>query len=317
MKNTESPLISIVIPCHNEETNIKWFFDSLNTELLKIKNYRFEYIFVDDGSSDKTIEQIKALANRYNEIKYLSFSRNFGKEAATTAGIENSHGDAVIMIDSDGQHPNEMIKTFISKWEKGFMVVIGVRATNEKEGPIKKYGSIIFYKIINLVSANKIVASSTDFRLIDKKVVYEFLKLKEHNRMTRNLIDWLGYSKTYISFSSSARHSGKASYTYTKLIKLAIDGLIANTTKPLQLAGVLGLLVTISAAMLGIFVVAEKYIFKDALNLHISGTAILGLFISFLVGILLICQGLLSLYVESVYIETKNRPLFIIAEKKL
>jgi glycosyltransferase involved in cell wall biosynthesis len=314
MEKSSKPIVNLIIPVHNEAQNISWFFDKLTAATSELKDYDFNFIFVDDGSTDESLNIIKKLASN-KSVKYVSFSRNFGKEAATSAGLEIAEGDAAIMIDADGQHPVELIKSFVEKWQEGYEVVIGVRKANSKEGFIKRYGSKVFYTLLGSITGAKTVSGATDYRLLDKKVVTEFKKLTEHNRMTRGLIDWLGFNRTYIAFTSPARHSGTATYGYRKLVKLALHGFVSQTTKPLQVTGLLGFFVTIISFFLSVFLFIEQYIFSDPLNLNVTGTAMLALFLSFLVGLVLICQWLLALYVESIHNETQNRPLYIVSEK--
>lgn len=306
-------LISIIIPVFNEAKSLEKTFSTIKQYADLTDNYEFEYILVNDGSTDRSLDIIRKL-NDMHGVRYINFSRNFGKEAATTAGINKSRGDCAIMIDADGQHPVEIVGEFIGKWQNGYDIVIGVRTSNSGEGTIKKYGSKLFYKIINSISSDNTVPSSTDFRLIDRKVINEFNKLTERGRITRGLIDWLGYRRTYINFIAKERTDGKPSYSYKKLVDLAMHSFIAQTTLPLKAIGVLGALISLFAAVIGLFLVIEMYLLNDPLSLGVTGTALLAVFLSFLVGIVLICQGLLALYMEAVHRETQNRPLYIISE---
>jgi glycosyltransferase involved in cell wall biosynthesis len=255
------------------------------------------------------------LSAKDTSVKFLSLSRNFGKEAATSAGIKLSAGDVAVMIDADGQHPVNLVETFVAKWHDGYDVVIGVRKKNIKEGPVKRYGSKLFNYTLDSLTSGNAIPGATDFRLIDKKVVSEFNILTERNRITRGLIDWLGFKRTVVEFESPARHSGKATYSVKKLIRLALHAFVSQSTKPLQFAGFLGATATATSALVGSFLLIESYILSDPMNLEITGTALLALFLSFLVGLVLICQWLLALYIESIHSETQNRPLYIIAEK--
>lgn len=309
-------LISVVVPSFNEEENIAWFNGQL-ADVLKNSSYNFEVIYVNDGSSDNTLNELKALAEQEKSVTYISFSRNFGKEAATTAGIHAAKGDAVIMLDSDGQHPPKLIPDMINLWEAGAQVVIGVRKSNVGEGFIKKYGSKFFYKILNSLTNNNTVPGSTDFRLIDRRVATEFNRFTERGRITRGLIDWLGFKREYFYFEAPERHAGTAAYSVGKLVKLAFHAFVSQSTKPLQAVGLLGLFVMALSFFTGIAVLLEKFAFNDSLGLAISGTAILAIFLSFLVGLVLACQGLLALYVESIHNETQNRPLYIIDESTI
>jgi glycosyltransferase involved in cell wall biosynthesis len=304
-------LISLVIPVYNEAGNLSWMHSQV-VDYFHGKSYECEIIYINDGSRDDSLSVIKDIAEKDSRVKYVSFSRNFGKEPATSAGLRKSTGDGVVIIDADGQHPVQTIDDFIKEWERGAEVIVGIRSSNTKEGFVKKYGSKLFYTLLNSLNGGGTVRNSTDFRLIDRRVVNEFNKLTEHNRITRGLIDWLGYKRAYVSFVAPARHSGEASYSYKKLVKLAIHAFVSNSTKPLQIVGILGGLVMSLSAFIGIFLALETYLLNDPLHFAVTGTAILALFLSFLVGILLVCQWLLALYVESIHNETQNRPLYIV-----
>lgn len=307
--------ISLIIPVYNEESNLKWHHEKIDKHLKNL-SYKYEILYVDDGSSDQSFNIIRQLVLKYKEVRYVRLSRNFGKEAATSAGLNYCVGDAAIIIDADGQHPIECIDTFIKHWENGSDVVVGVRESNKGEGFVKKYGSIVFYKILNMLTNDTTTPSSTDFRLIDRKVIREFNKLTERTRITRGLIDWLGFNRTYVKFHAIERVGGVPTYSFNNLLKLAVAAFVSNSTRPLKIVGVTGIFVTFVSGILGIFLLVENYILNDPLSLAVSGGAFLAIFLSFLVGIVLICQGLLALYIESIHNETQNRPLYIISDKK-
>jgi dolichol-phosphate mannosyltransferase len=312
----KNALISILIPVHNEAANLEWHHQKIKKILSKNK-LAHEIIYIEDGSTDDSQSVIKRIVESDSSTKYVIFSRNFGKEAAITAGLQKASGDAVMIIDADGQHPIEMIDQFIAKWREGYDVVIGVRKSNQGEGFIKSAGSKLFYSLLKLVdNKGDIVPGSTDFRLLDRKVVDEYNQLTERNRVSRNLIDWLGFKQATIPFDAHQRHAGVASYSYAKLVKLAIDGAIKHSTRPLKLIGILGILISSLSFVAFAFLLVERFILPDPLHLAVTGTAFLAIFLSFLVGIVLACQGLLALYVENIYYEAQNRPLFIIREKK-
>jgi dolichol-phosphate mannosyltransferase len=309
------PFISLVIPVHNESGNIDWHHERI-AEVLTNLPIKWEVIYVDDGSSDDSLDLIKKLAKSSSSVDYVSFSRNFGKEAATSAGLRKAGGDAVVIIDADGQHPIEILNEFIKKWQAGNKVVIGVRDSNTNEGFVKKYGSKLFYKLLNTLSDGETIPRSTDYRLLDRQVVDKFNELTERNRITRGLIDWLGFKRATIEFDASARHSGKASYGFGKLMKLTLHAFVSQTTRPLQIGGVLGGLTVLLSAIVGLFLLIEDFILGDPMHLAVTGSAILAIFVSFLVGLVLICQWLLAIYIESIHQETQNRPLYIIDEEK-
>src|ERR1035437_7127213 len=208
-------IISIIVPVHNEEKNIPLIEAELSHVLAALP-YSYEIIFVNDGSTDNSEQVIEDLTKSDVRIKSIEFSRNFGKESATSAGLQHSIGDAVIVIDADLQHPTCLIPRFISAWEKGVDVVIGLRTKNNGLSPIKSFCSFIYYKIINAISDTPIEPGATDFRLMDRKVVTAFKQFTEHERITRGLIDWLGFKREFIEFEANERANGKASYSYSK-----------------------------------------------------------------------------------------------------
>ncbi|QQS20172.1 glycosyltransferase family 2 protein [Candidatus Saccharibacteria bacterium] len=305
-----SKKISIVTPAYNEDAGIAHYYERLKAALPA--RYSYEILFVDDGSTDDTLKVLKSIMNKDKSVRIISFSRNFGKEAATTAGIVSSTGEAILVVDADGQHPVDRIDDFLKEWERGSKVVIGVRTANQKEGIIKRYGSKLFYALFNAMANENLVPGSTDFRLIDASVKIEFAKLKEKNRITRALIDWLGYKKTYITFTANAREFGEATYTNSKLVKLAFNSFVSLTTFPLYASGYLGLIIIPLSVLLGLFIIVEQFMLGDPLQLNVTGSGILGTFIVFLVGIILACQGLIAMYISRIYEEAKDRPLYII-----
>jgi len=307
--------ISIIIPVHNESENLFWHHKVI-TDALGPQDYTAEIIYVNDGSTDNSLEIIKKLASKDETVRYVSFSRNFGKEAATTAGLQRATGDAAVIMDADGQHPVDVIGAFIEKWQKGAKVVVGVRSNDKGGGYLKELGSRLFYLILRSLGANQSSQQGlTDFRLIDRQVIDEFNKLTEHNRISRNLIDWLGFRRELVPFVAKERHAGTASYSFRKLFKLAVDGIVKHSTRPLKFIGLIGFIISFLSFVLGLFIVVEQYLFSDPMHLGITGAALLAVFLSFMVGIVLVCQGLLALYIENVYYETQNRPLYIVEEE--
>lgn len=306
-------LISIIIPIHNEEDNIPVIWEELKN-IFKRFSYDFEVLFIDDGSTDKSASIAAMIGATDTRAKLLEFSRNFGKEAATSAGFHHALGDAVICIDADLQHPPELIPEFIKAWESGHEVVIGVRNNDASDTKVKKLGSKLYYKIINLISHTNIIPRATDYRLVDRVVVDEFNRLTEHSRMTRGLIDWLGFRRSFIYFDAPEREQGEASYTTWKLIKLAIESMIAHSLFPLRIAGYLGGFITVVSIILGIVMFTDRYI--SHLGFDFSGPAILADVILFLVGIVLISLGLLAYYIGHIYHDVQDRPLYIVRKRK-
>jgi dolichol-phosphate mannosyltransferase len=248
----------------------------------------------------------------HSNIIVVNLSKNFGKEIATTAGIYYARSKATLIMDGDGQHPPALINEFINKWKAGAQVIIGVRESNTNEGFIKKYGSKIFYRILNSISDAKIIPSSTDFRLIDESVRQEFIRFTERNRITRGLIDWLGFKRDYVYFIAPERIAGEASYKTSKLIKLAMNSFISLSLKPLFISGYIGMILVPLSLIAGIFIFVEQILLGDPMDLNITGSAMLGILIIFLVGLLLISQWFMAIYLSHVHAQTQGRPLFII-----
>lgn len=304
-------LISIVCPVYNEAENISLFYSKL-CEVAASQPYVFELVFVDDGSTDASVACIAKLKKGNVPYRLLRFSRNFGKEAAITAGLAAANGDAVISIDADMQHPIETVPEFIAAWQGGADIVVGVRKGAGDRRPLKRLTSSLFYWLINAVSTTKIIPHETDFRLLSREVVDEYNKLTEHNRISRGLVDWMGYDRTIIYFDAHERRHGAPKYSYRKLTRLAINTFVSYSFFPLRFAGYLGSFIVIGAGALGIFIIIEQLLLSDPLNLNFSGTAMLALVILFLVGVILACLGLFGLYIASIQDEATGRPLYII-----
>lgn len=304
--------LSIVVPAYNEQESLPKFLDTLLREVKKAVGDSYEILIVNDGSKDSTLEIATKLAKENKHIKVVNLSRNFGKEIATTAGIYQASGDATIMIDADGQHPAELISEFVRLWDSGYQVVIGVRKTNQKEGFIKKYGSKLFYKLLNSTAKTNLEPGATDFRLIDSEVRKQFMVFTERNRITRGVIDWMGFNRTFVPFDANERIGGKATYKVTKLFGLALNSFVSLSMLPLYAIGYVGIFITALSFLTGVFVFFEQLVFSDPMNLNFTGTAMLSLLTLFLVGIIMTSQGLIAIYMSHIHVQTQNRPLFII-----
>lgn len=306
-------LLSVVIPVYNESEGIEHFHTKLLSPAVKSATKdSYEIIYVNDGSKDNTLELLKKFAKKDTHIRIVNLSRNFGKEIASSAGISIAQSEATIIMDGDGQHPPEIISEFIEKWREGAQVVVGVRSSNQKEGFVKKYGSMLFYRIFNAASDSKLVPRSTDYRLIDASVREVFNQFTERNRITRGLIDWLGFKRDFIEFAAPARIAGEASYNTTQLVKLAFNSFISLSLKPLFFFGWMGIIITGVSLLGGIFLVVEQLILGDPLHLGVTGAAFIGIFVLFLAGLILISQGMLAVYLSHVFAQTQGRPLFVI-----
>ncbi len=307
-----SKVISIVVPVFNEHENILPLYNAFRDAWVSLPNYAYELIFIDDGSTDTSVQEINALCAINPNVRCIEFSRNFGKEMATTAGLHEATGDAVIMLDADLQHPPKYIPQMISLWEGGAEVVVGVRSTNAGEGMVKKWGSLFYYKIMRAIADIEFEHGETDFRLLDRAVIEAFKNFPEHERMTRSLVNWLGFRREKIYFEAAAREHGVAAYSVFKLVRLAVNSFLSHSLLPLRLAGYLGVAIAIFSGFLGVAVILDKYIFRDPFGLSISGSAQLAILIVFLVGILLASIGIIGLYVGSIHVEVSNRPLYVI-----
>ncbi len=313
-KNTmKSPnlQLSVVVPLFNEAAGLANFHASLTQASRGITD-NYEIIYCDDGSDDNTSVLVRKWHQDNPAVKLIRLSRNFGKENALAAGIAAACGKAIIMIDGDGQHPPELIPRFVEAWEQGAKVVIGVRTSNNDEGWFKRLGSSLFYKFFNKLTDQKLIPGSTDYRLIDRVVQQEFLKLNETDRITRGLIDWLGFRRHYIDFTASARVHGDAGYSSRKLISLAANSFVSLTSVPLFLFGYLGLFITTAALALGVTVFVEQLLLGDPLGWDFTGTAMLSIMLVLLVGIVLLSQGVLALYIAHIHNQSKQRPLYVI-----
>jgi len=307
----KSNKVSVVIPVYNEAECLATFQTSLLEVLRGLHGITFEIVYCDDGSTDATTRIIQKFVTHDSEVRLLRLSRNFGKEIATTAGIQAATGDAVLTLDADGQHPVELISEFIAKWQKGSQVVIGLRTLNQKEGFVKHYGSRLFYQIFNRFTGVKLVPGASDFRLIDKAVQQDFVKMTERNRITRGLIDWLGYKRDYIRYEAKPRLGGKANYTPRKLFKLAVDSVISLSISPLYFSAYLGAIVLPLSTLLGLGMLGNAAV-GDPIHLRATGGAYIEVLTMFLIGVLLVSQGIIGLYLSHIHEEAQNRPLYII-----
>ncbi len=309
----EKKLISLIIPCFNEEENITRAYHEISSFWKKIEtHYDYELVFVDDGSRDETVNIIEKLAQSNSSIKLIQFSRNFGKEIATTAGIQNCSGDACIMFDADMQYPIDSLPEFLEKWQNGADVVVGIRNKKETHNLVEKVGSFMFYKLVNLISEIEIQSGALDFRLMDRVVIEEFSKFTERGRMTRALIDWLGFTRDFVYYTEQERFAGEASYTFHKRVKLAFSTFVGTSLMPLKLAGYLGIWIALISGPIGIVMSVNKYLLSDAMGWATTGSTQVGILSVFLTGVNLMCMGLISLYIANIHVEVANRPLYVI-----
>lgn len=311
MSERSSPLVSIVLPLFNEQAGLLKFHTRLMEQLADLKDFRFEVIYCDDGSRDGSNQALHQIAAKDKRVRVIALSRNFGKEIASAAGIEHARGEAIITLDSDGQHPVELLPEFLRHWRSGAKVVVGVRTAYAKGRWLKKTTSKLFYRFLNRVTGLGLEPGVTDYCLIDQTVQADFVRLTERNRITRGLIDWLGYQRTYISFTAAPRLHDTAAYSFKKLCKLAIDSVVSLSTSPLYIMAYIGAIVLPVAFVLGVVMVADK-LMGDPFGWHLTGSAFVSVLLLFLMGVVLMSQGIIGLYLSHIHSEAQNRPLYVI-----
>lgn len=307
--------ISIIIPCYNEEQAIPFFYDEITKISKEMKN-NFEFIFVNDGSKDKTIEVIKEYAKKDNRVKYIHFSRNFGKEAAMLAGLKLSTGDYVAIMDADLQDPPSLLPKMLDILEdktNDYDCVGTRRVTRKGEPPIRSLFARMFYKIINKMSKIEMVDGARDYRLMTRQMVDSILELEEYNRYSKGLFQFVGYNTKWLEYENVERVAGVTKWSFWKLFLYAIEGIVAFSTAPLAISSIAGILFCIISFIMIIIIVAKTLIFGDPT----SGWPSLVCIIFFVSGIQLFCLGIIGQYLSKTYLETKKRPIYIIKETNL
>lgn len=305
--------ISIIIPMYNEELNAPLLYDEIMRHVAEL-SYRFDFIYVDDGSKDGSVAAIERLIKRHHNVRLIEFSRNFGKEAAVSAGLHAARGDASLILDADFQHPPCLINEFIEKWQNGADVVVGVMRYGSADSWLKKFTSNWYYRVIKPITTTDLIPHATDFRLLDKRVTQAFSRMTEHNRMTRGLIDWLGFRRDFVYFEAAKRKHGVRGYSYRKLVVLAMQSFTSYSLVPLKLAGYAGAVIVMISGPFGLFVYAESHLFGDPLNWRPSNVVLLALLLIFLIGIVLACMGLVAMYIAHIHAEVVDRPLYVIRQ---
>lgn len=300
--------LNIIVPCYNEENSIYPFYNEIQNVLKK--DIEYNILFIDDGSKDQTLNKIKELSIKDERIRYISFSRNFGKESAIHAGLENSSTDYVIIMDVDLQDPPELIPE-MCKYIDEFDIVATRRVTRKGEPKIRSFFARLFYKLMNHITNIDIVDGARDFRLMKKDVVDAILKLTEYNRFSKGIFQWVGFETKWIEYENIERNEGETSWSFWKLFKYSIEGIISFTTAPLHLATIAGIIFSIIAFISIIFIVVRTLIFGDP----VSGWPSTITIILFIGGIQLLTIGILGQYLAKTYLEVKNRPIYLVKEK--
>lgn len=302
--------ISIIVPSYNEEEAIPLFYKEID-KVSKDMSIDFEFIFVNDGSKDKTLEIVKELSKKDKRVKYIHFSRNFGKEAAMMAGLEYSSGDYVAIMDADLQDPPALLPEMLRLInEEGYDCVGTRRVTRKGEPPIRSFFARMFYKIINKMSKTEMVDGARDYRLMTRQMVNSILELKEYNRYSKGLFSFVGYNTKWLEYENIERVAGETKWSFWKLFKYAIEGIVAFSTMPLTIAAFIGILFCLISFVMIIVIIAKTLIFGDST----SGWPSLVCIIFFVSGIQLFCLGIMGEYLSKTYLETKKRPIYIVKE---
>lgn len=304
-----SPLVSIVVPVFNESQVIGAFYERAAGVLSRLKDCDYELLFVDDGSVDDSYDQLVGYAGADTHVRLLKLSRNFGHQIAITAGIDDAHGDCVVVIDADLQDPPEVVPAMIAKWREGFDVVYGVREDRDGETAMKLLTASAFYRLMGRVAKIEIPENVGDFRLMSRRAVDQLKRLREKDRFVRGLVSWIGFSQTGVPYRRDARYAGETKYPYRKMFKFAFDGITSFSTMPLKLATVMGY----GASVLAFAYLASVFVQK-LLGYTVDGWATIMVAVLFLGGVQLICLGILGEYLGRVFNEVKARPMYIVEE---
>lgn len=304
--------ISIIVPCHNEEGSVPLFYEEVNkiSEEMK-KEAEFEFVFVNDGSKDKTLQVLRELSEKDKRVRYISFSRNFGKESAMYAGLEASTGDYITTMDADLQDPPALLKEMFTILEEGEYDCVATKSTNRKGYSfLRKTFTKWFYSLIGKISETEMVPGARDFRLMTRQMVDAVLSMKEYNRYSKGLFSFVGFDTKWIEFELEERVAGKTNFNFKKLFAYAVEGIVAFSTTPLVFAALVGMIFCLIAAILIIVIICKTLIWGDPVGGWPSTACII-----FLVGGLqLFCTGIIGEYLAKTYLETKSRPIYIVKE---
>lgn len=303
--------ISVVVPMYYEEAVVEECYKRTKAVLNSLENYEHEIIFVNDGSTDNTLPLLEEIANKDTNVKVISFSRNFGHQAAVTAGLKYTTGDCTMIIDSDMQDPPELLTDMLKLWEEGNEVIYAKRKTRKGESKFKLFTAKMFYKILNGLSDVEIPKDTGDFRLADKKVIEVINSLPEHNKFLRGLFSWVGFKQVPFEYERQERFAGKTKYPLKKMLKLAGDGILSFSTKPLRIIGGLGV-VSIFISIILLIYTLISYIFASDIE---AGWTSMMVAITFFAGVQLVSIWMMSEYIARIYDDTKKRPEYIINKK--
>ncbi len=302
--------LSVIIPIYNEEGNIHKLHDRLLGVINQMNLNSFEFIFINDGSRDRSMELIRDLTNKNNHVHYINLSRNFGHQIAVTAGLDKSKGEAVVIIDADLQDPPELIPELYQKLRSGYEVVYAKRNTRQGEGFMKKFAAKLFYRILAKMTSISIPVDTGDFRIVDRKIVDVLKQMPEQQKFLRGQISWIGFNQTYIEYDRKERNAGTTGYTYKKMIRLALDGITSFSNFPLKIVTLAGFIVSGISFFMILYALYSRFISED----YEPGWTSLMLTILFIGGIQLIGIGIIGEYISRMSANLRNRPLYIISD---
>lgn len=306
--------ISIAVPCYNEEPALELFFAAVTSVAEQMRGVEFEFLFIDDGSRDGTLEKIVALSRRDSRVKYISFSRNFGKEAGIYAGLENATGDYVVIMDADLQDPPALLpEMYRSIKEEGYDCVGSRRVTRKGEPPIRSFFARMFYRLINKMSDAEIVDGARDFQMMNRQVVEAILSMGEYNRFSKGIFGWIGFKKKWLEYENIERVAGETKWSFWKLFLYAIEGIVAFSTTPLVISSVFGLICCALALVMIVVVIVRTLVFGDPT----SGWPSLVCIMLLLSGIQMLGIGVVGQYLAKTYLETKHRPIYLVRQTNI
>ena len=304
--------VSIVVPMYNEQESLEILYQELNRVTDTIKDYEFEYLFVNDGSKDNTLQEIQRLATADDRVRYVSFSRNFGKEAALYAGLSNADGDYIATMDADLQDPPSLLPQMLAVIESQDCDNVATRRVNRKgEPPIRSFFARCFYKLMRRLSNIDIADGARDYRLMSRAMVDSILSVSEYNRFSKGIFAWVGYETRWLEFENVERSAGETKWSFWKLVRYSIDGIINFSNTPLQISSYLGMILTIVSFIAIIVEVIRALVFGDP----VAGWPSLVCIITFIGGIELFCMGIMGQYIAKTYMEVKHRPHYIVKER--